>query len=122
MGFRFRRTVRLLPGVRANLSKSGVSLSLGGPGATVNLAPRGARATFGLPGTGMSYRTPTFAPQAGGRGRFVQQQQLDPINTSQGLLDSVNDARRTVVYINSGRRLSAQQLAAAYRRLQEGES
>ena len=57
MGWRFRRTIRILPGVRLNLSKSGVSTSLGGPGATVNLGKRGARATFGLPGTGISYST-----------------------------------------------------------------
>jgi hypothetical protein len=57
MGWRFRRTIRLLPGVRLNLSKSGISTSLGGPGATLNLGKHGARATFGLPGTGLSYST-----------------------------------------------------------------
>lgn len=55
MGLRFRRTLRLLPGVRVNLSKSGASLSLGGRGATVNLSSRGVRRTVGLPGTGLSY-------------------------------------------------------------------
>jgi hypothetical protein len=33
MPLRFTRRVRLLPGLRANLSKSGVSLSIGGRGA-----------------------------------------------------------------------------------------
>ncbi len=55
MGFRFRRSVRLLPGVRVNFSKSGVSTSLGVRGATINLSKRGTRATVGLPGTGLSY-------------------------------------------------------------------
>lgn len=55
MGFRFRKSIRILPGLRLNLSKSGVSASIGAPGATVNLSDRGTRATVGLPGTGLSY-------------------------------------------------------------------
>lgn len=57
MGFRFRRSVRLAPGVRLNFSKSGVSTSVGGRGATVNLSKHGTRTTVGLPGTGLSYST-----------------------------------------------------------------
>ena len=55
MGFRFRRSFRLAPGIRINLSKSGSSLSLGRRGATLNFSKRGTRATVGLPGTGLSY-------------------------------------------------------------------
>ena len=55
MGFRFRRSVKLLPGVRLNFSARGVSTSLGGRGATVNISRRGTRATVGIPGTGLSY-------------------------------------------------------------------
>lgn len=55
MGFRFRKTIRIAPGVRLNLSKSGVSTSIGRPGATINLGKRGVRGTVGLPGTGLSY-------------------------------------------------------------------
>ena len=55
MGFRFRRSVKIAPGIRLNLSKGGVSTSLGGRGATVNVSKRGVRGTVGLPGTGMSY-------------------------------------------------------------------
>ena len=55
MGFRFRKSIKLFPGVRLNLSKSGVSTSIGRPGATINISARGARATVGLPGTGLSY-------------------------------------------------------------------
>jgi hypothetical protein len=55
MGFRFRKTIRLLPGVRLNISKSGFSTSVGQPGATINLGKRGVRGTVGLPGSGLSY-------------------------------------------------------------------
>jgi hypothetical protein len=55
MGFRFNRRIRILPGVRVNLSKSGVSTSIGGRGAWLTFGKRGTRATVGLPGTGISY-------------------------------------------------------------------
>ncbi|EYD75177.1 hypothetical protein Rumeso_03273 [Rubellimicrobium mesophilum DSM 19309] len=56
MGFRFQRSLRLAPGLRLNLSKSGVSATLGRPGASVNLSRRGVEGSAGLPGTGLSYR------------------------------------------------------------------
>ena len=56
MGFRFRKRIRLFPGVSINLSKSGVTTSIGGRGATLNVGgKRGPRVTVGLPGTGISY-------------------------------------------------------------------
>jgi SH3-like domain-containing protein len=57
MGFRFRNIVKLLPGVRLNISKSGISTSIGGPGATINLSSKGTRQTVGLPGSGLSFST-----------------------------------------------------------------
>ena len=54
MAFRFRKSVKLFPGVRINLSKSGPSLSVGGRGHTLNVSKRGTRATVGIPGTGLS--------------------------------------------------------------------
>ncbi len=72
MGFRFRRSVQLFPGLRLNLSKSGVSTSIGRRGATLNLGPRGPRYTVGLPGSGLSYSqrlaaAPRPRPVGGGR-------------------------------------------------------
>lgn len=63
MGFRFRRSIRLLPGVRLNVSKSGFSTSVGGSGLTLNLSKRGACYTVGLPGTGLSYTDRLIVPQ-----------------------------------------------------------
>ncbi len=56
--FRFRKTFSILPGVLVNLSKTGVSSSIGGHGATVNVGKNGPMVTLGIPGTGLSYRTP----------------------------------------------------------------
>ena len=38
-----------------NFAKRGISLSIGGPGASMNFSRRGERTTVGLPGTGISY-------------------------------------------------------------------
>jgi len=35
--FRFRKSISVLPGVKVNLSKTGVSTSVGGKGATLNI-------------------------------------------------------------------------------------
>lgn len=57
MGWRYRKSFRLTPGVRINLGKSGItSVSVGERGATVNLGTRGVTGTVSLPGTGLSYR------------------------------------------------------------------
>lgn len=56
MAFRFRRSIKIAPGVRVNLSKSGGSLSVGERGATLNAGKRGVYTTIGYPGIGLSYR------------------------------------------------------------------
>ena len=55
MGFRFRKRIKLFPGVWFNVSKSGVSTSIGGKGLTVNLKGNKAKTTANIPGTGLSY-------------------------------------------------------------------
>ena len=62
MVLRFRRSIRILPGIRVNLSKSGASVSVGGRGATVNVSKRGVTRTVGIPGTGISDRTVISRP------------------------------------------------------------
>jgi hypothetical protein len=56
--FRFRKSIGVLPGVHVNLSKTGVSTSVGGHGATVNVGHGKRTVTLGIPGTGLSYRAP----------------------------------------------------------------
>jgi Protein of unknown function (DUF4236) len=57
MGFRFYKSFKLFPGVRVNLSKSGLSATVGIPGANINFGSRGTRTTLGIPGSGLSYVT-----------------------------------------------------------------
>ena len=54
MAIRFRKSLKIAPGLRLNISKTGVSASIGRKGATVNVSKRGTRVTAGLPGTGLS--------------------------------------------------------------------
>jgi hypothetical protein len=54
MGFRFRRSLRIAPGLRLNVGKRGASISVGPRGAKLTVGPQGTRVTAGLPGTGLS--------------------------------------------------------------------
>lgn len=47
--------MKLLPGVRLNIGKSGPSVSIGGRGARVTVGDKGTRTTVGIPGSGLSY-------------------------------------------------------------------
>jgi Protein of unknown function (DUF4236) len=53
--FRFRRSIKLLPGVRWNIGKKSTSLSIGPRGAHYTVGTAGSRTTVGIPGTGLSY-------------------------------------------------------------------
>jgi len=55
MGFRLRKRIKIAPGLHLNLSKSGVSASIGGKGATLNVGRKGVKSTLGIPGTGLSH-------------------------------------------------------------------
>ena len=54
MTIRFRKSIRIAPGVRINLSKSGVSTSFGSAPFSVNVKGSKALATTSIPGTGLS--------------------------------------------------------------------
>jgi hypothetical protein len=56
MGWRFRKSFKIIPGVRLNLSRSGLSASIGGAPLTLNISQRGLAGTASVPGTGISYR------------------------------------------------------------------
>jgi hypothetical protein len=74
MGFRFSRRIKILPSITLNVSKSGVSTSIGGRGARVTLGRGKIRETVGIPGTGISYthvestthKAPELSPPIGG--------------------------------------------------------
>lgn len=56
MGIRFRKSIKLAPGVRMNFSGSGISWTLGPRGASIGVGKRGAYLNTGIPGTGIYSR------------------------------------------------------------------
>lgn len=57
MPWRFHRVITIIPGLfRINLSKGGLSGSVGPRGADVNIGRQGVTTNAGVPGTGLSYR------------------------------------------------------------------
>ncbi len=55
MGFRFRKSFKIFPGLKLNVSKSGLGLSAGVKGsARVGVNSRGTYTSVGIPGTGIS--------------------------------------------------------------------
>ncbi len=56
MGFRFRKSFKIAPGVRVNLNKKSASISVGTKGARITKSTSGrTTTTVGIPGTGISY-------------------------------------------------------------------
>jgi hypothetical protein len=56
MSTHFRRSRKIAPGVRANVTKSGLSVSFGMRGARTTIGKRGITRTYGVPGTGAYQR------------------------------------------------------------------
>ncbi|MFV9533226.1 DUF4236 domain-containing protein [Pseudomonas aeruginosa] len=56
MGFRFSKRITIVPGVRLNISGSGISTSVGPRGLSLTMGKRGTYLNAGLPGTGLAYR------------------------------------------------------------------
>lgn len=58
MGLRFRKSIKVAPGVKINLNKKSAGVTLGTKGAHYTINTSGKRtASVGLPGTGLSYST-----------------------------------------------------------------
>lgn len=55
MGLRFYKRIKIFSWLTLNLSKSGISFSIGYPGTRANISKNKLRTTVGLPGTGISY-------------------------------------------------------------------
>jgi hypothetical protein len=56
MSWRFRKTFKVLPGVKLNLTRHGLSTTLGASPFSINLGPKGVYGNFTIPGTGLTNR------------------------------------------------------------------
>jgi hypothetical protein len=64
VAFRFRRRISIPPGLRLNISRSGISTSVGRRGLWVTYGRGRLRTTVGLPGSGLSYTSTSEASGA----------------------------------------------------------
>ena len=68
MGFRFRKSIKLFPGVKLNLGKKSASISVGGKGFRHTKSTTGrSTSTVGIPGTGLSYTSTSKKNRRKGR-------------------------------------------------------
>jgi hypothetical protein len=88
MSWRFRRSFKLIPGVRLNLSKNGLSASIGGAPLTLNVGPRGVYGTASLPGTGISFRQKFSAPDASDADTSLTSLNLETTNATPSPISS----------------------------------
>lgn len=97
MGVRFRRSIKLAPGVRLNVTKTGFGVTAGGKAARYSVHSSGRRTVgLGLPGTGTYYQQSSGGGSRGGTSARAndRQQALPAIDPTQlipkpGLLASV---------------------------------
>ena len=70
MGFRFRKSVKIAPGVRLNFNKNSTSVSIGGKGGRYTVNSNGRKTiSASIPGTGVSYVETVGGSTAKGRAR-----------------------------------------------------
>lgn len=76
MGIRFRKSIKLFPGVRLNFGSRGMSVSAGVRGARVTVG-RKTTVSAGIPGTGLSASATVGRSRAGGRAASAEGPGLD---------------------------------------------
>lgn len=69
MSWSFRKSKKILPGVRASVSHRGFGFRLGGRHAGVSVTPTGARVSGSIPGTGISARKELTSSKSRSEGR-----------------------------------------------------
>jgi hypothetical protein len=76
--FRFRRSIKIAPGIRLNVNKRSIGVSAGvrGARASINSNGRSTR-SIGIPGTGLYYRSQTGPRSRSPRATF----DVDPNST-----------------------------------------
>lgn len=87
MALRFRRSIKLAPGVRMNLSGSGISWTLGSRGASIGVGKRGTYLNSGISGTGI-YGRDRISASGGSRNESHQQPNIVKMELKVGISDS----------------------------------
>lgn len=110
MAIRFRKTKKILPGVKLNLSKSGVSVTAGVKGASINIGKDGVYRNLGIPGTGISKRDKL---------KFTQDKDEDYLEV---LIDYITDGEIFTLNVDATDYFSDEKAIYGYCEEVEGES
>jgi hypothetical protein len=113
MALRFRKSIKLAPGVRWNLSGSGSSFSFGPRGASISTGKRGTYLNAGIPGTGLSSRSLLQGPQA-------PRSQVSPAAAAVKLTCSVNEDGTLTFVDEAGNAASEHLIEVAKKQNREG--
>lgn len=84
MGLRFRKSIKIAPGVRLNIGKKSVGISAGVKGARVSVNSKGrVTKTVGIPGTGISYTETDTIGKKKDRNAVDTEPELEPAEVPQ---------------------------------------
>lgn len=90
MGLRFRKSIKVAPGVKINLNKNSVSATVGTKGAHYTVNSKGKKtSTVGIPGTGLSYTS-----SSGGGKKKSPTNNEAPTNVANQSLESGNRKKK----------------------------
>ncbi len=82
MGFKFRKSFKIAPGIKFNVNKKSVGFTFGKRGAHFTINSKGKRTTsIGIPGTGLSY-TSSSGGKKSSKKQTVKQQNNIEVNNS----------------------------------------
>lgn len=86
MGMKFRKSFKVAPGIKINITNRSIGVSAGRKGARVSVNSRGTtRTTVGIPGTGLSYTHTSRAKK--GRKKKTSNQSTPPIYSTRRMSD-----------------------------------
>src|SRR5215469_6025663 len=94
VGFRFRKSFKIVPGVRMTVSKSGVGYSVGGKGVRLTKRADGrVQRTVSLPGTGFGYTSISGSRSKAERGDLSRRPRSD-LSARVAEMEMTKNARR----------------------------
>ena len=100
MGLRFRKSIKIAPGVKLNINKKSCSVTVGKRGAHYTINSKGKHtASVGIPGTGLSYtHTSSGSKKNLSNNKFKEERQQElakKINTITTKIENTKNQQKT---------------------------
>ncbi|TJY34074.1 DUF4236 domain-containing protein [Pontimicrobium aquaticum] len=114
---RYRNRIKVAPGLNINLSKSGISTTIGPRGANVNIGKSGAYLNTGIPGTGLYNRTKISSSER----NSIKNNTVSNNKTQVGVSLDLNERYEPdiEIYDNNGKNITSQTLINKLKRTTE---